>query len=72
MIFGISSLGSHVDISFMHWFPNAMEMENFTNILTKRYPIEDYGTYEPGDCSFHHGWLWHAADENKCKLGIRI
>jgi len=51
---------SHRDIAFLHWFPDA-DKGDLKKVVNERYTIVDYGSYEIGDCSFHHGWTFHHA-----------
>jgi len=54
---------SHRDIAFLHWFPDA-DKGDLKKVVNERYTIVDYGSYEIGDCSFHHGWTFHHAKKN--------
>lgn len=33
--------------------------------LDGRYPIEEYGPFQVGDCAAHHGWCLHSAPGNE-------
>ena len=53
--------GSHRDFALPYW-SDPLETD-----LSDRYEdtVIDYGGFEIGDCSWHHGWTLHSAPGNK-------
>ena len=52
--------GSHRDFALPYW-SDPLETD-----LSERYEdrLVDYGSFDVGDCSWHHGWTLHSAPEN--------
>lgn len=51
--------GSHRDFALPYW-SDPVETD-----LSERYAVvTDYGGFEVGDCSWHHGWCLHSAPDN--------
>ena len=68
--------GSHRDVAVRHWFRESSgllrnesaigdDARNATAFIASRNgPLVDFGLLEAGDCTFHSGWLLHAAPPN--------
>lgn len=54
------AVGSHRDLS-REFFFKPIEQEQIDDTLVNRYTIEsvDRSVFRAGDCTVHHGWLWH-------------
>ena len=77
------AIGSHRDVSVRHWYKessgllqNESESErtqrNATAFLVRRHgaPV-DFSPLALGDCTFHSGWMLHAAPRNRASVERR-
>eukprot|EP01119_Soliformovum_irregulare_P022051 TRINITY_DN7464_c0_g1_i1.p1 TRINITY_DN7464_c0_g1~~TRINITY_DN7464_c0_g1_i1.p1 ORF type:complete len:333 (+),score=76.45 TRINITY_DN7464_c0_g1_i1:118-999(+) len=57
--------GSHRDVALLHWFNDTeTDWSRLEQVISTRYSIEDHESYNVGDCSIHHGWIYHMANKN--------
>ena len=49
---------SHRDFALSFW------SDPRNTDLSDRYEIAEYGAFEAGDCTLHHGWCLHSAPDN--------
>lgn len=53
--------GSHRDISLIHWYPTEISEKQKIEIIHERYLIGKVNYLNVGDCTAHHGWIYHSA-----------
>jgi hypothetical protein len=51
------AMGSHRDVSYRHWFPDAQSPAQLRLILEDRYRFGRMNSMKIGDCTAHHGWV---------------
>lgn len=55
------AMGSHRDVSYVHWYPDPQSPDQMKLIMEDRYRFGRMGRMQVGDCTAHHGWVFHSA-----------
>ena len=55
------AMGSHRDLTYSHWYPDPQSADQLKSILEDRYKFGRMNDIKIGDCTAHHGWVYHSA-----------